>query len=467
MTAGSPSASRTGVWVLGGYQTDFARNLTREGATSSDLVGEVVDGTLEATPRRPRPTSRSSTSATPSASCSPARATSAPCRRRSAPDLWGVPAARHEAACASGGIAVLAAMAELEAGRYDVRPRARRRAGAHRPRRPGRRAPRRGGVGRATRARARTFMWPHVFCAIADEYDRRYGLDDAHLRAIAELNLAQRRGATRNAQTRGWDVPDRTASGDRRRRQPGRRGPRSAATTAARSPTAAPAWSSSPTRGCATTPARRRPRRRASLGWGHRTVGLGAATRSSTATATSPTSCRTCAGPSPTRSDRAGVALEDARRHRGARLLHADRVPGHRPPRAHRPGRVVEGRSRTARIERGGRCRSTRAAASSAAATPSGATGVRMLLDAAKQVTGTAGDYQVEGARTLRHAQHRRQHRHHRQPRRRRRRRLIANHCERGDPHGRRDRRSDALDPARGRRPPVPHRRRGGRRPRE
>ena len=32
---------------------------------------------------------------------------------------------------------------------------------------------------------------------------------------------------------------------------------------------------------------------------------------------------------------------------------------------------------------------------------PVGATGARMLLDAARQVTGTAGDYQVEGARTF------------------------------------------------------------------
>ena len=31
---------------------------------------------------------------------------------------------------------------------------------------------------------------------------------------------------------------------------------------------------------------------------------------------------------------------------------------------------------------------------------PVGATGARMLLDAGRQVTGTAGDYQVEGART-------------------------------------------------------------------
>jgi acetyl-CoA C-acetyltransferase len=32
---------------------------------------------------------------------------------------------------------------------------------------------------------------------------------------------------------------------------------------------------------------------------------------------------------------------------------------------------------------------------------PVGATGIRMALDAFKQVTGTAGDYQVDGAKTV------------------------------------------------------------------
>jgi len=36
------------VWILGGYQTDFARNLTREGKDFADLATEVVDGTLAA-----------------------------------------------------------------------------------------------------------------------------------------------------------------------------------------------------------------------------------------------------------------------------------------------------------------------------------------------------------------------------------------------------------------------------------
>jgi acetyl-CoA C-acetyltransferase len=35
------------------------------------------------------------------------------------PAFSGLPTARHEAACASGSIALLAASAEIEAGRYD------------------------------------------------------------------------------------------------------------------------------------------------------------------------------------------------------------------------------------------------------------------------------------------------------------------------------------------------------------
>ena len=51
------------------------------------------------------------------------------------------------------------------------------------------------------------YLWPSMFAQIADEYDRRYGLDDTHLRAIAQLNFANAR-RNPNAQTRGWTVPD-------------------------------------------------------------------------------------------------------------------------------------------------------------------------------------------------------------------------------------------------------------------
>ncbi len=36
------------VWILGGYQSDFARNLSREGHDFADLTAEVVDATLAA-----------------------------------------------------------------------------------------------------------------------------------------------------------------------------------------------------------------------------------------------------------------------------------------------------------------------------------------------------------------------------------------------------------------------------------
>jgi acetyl-CoA C-acetyltransferase len=36
----------TGVWILGGYQSDFARNLSKENRDFAALTGEVVDGTL-------------------------------------------------------------------------------------------------------------------------------------------------------------------------------------------------------------------------------------------------------------------------------------------------------------------------------------------------------------------------------------------------------------------------------------
>ena len=36
------------VWILGGHQSDFARNLTREGVDFAGLTAEVVTSTLHA-----------------------------------------------------------------------------------------------------------------------------------------------------------------------------------------------------------------------------------------------------------------------------------------------------------------------------------------------------------------------------------------------------------------------------------
>lgn len=140
-------------------------------------------------------------SAMPSGNCSPDKVISEPCRPPWNPRLPGNrPLGTRQRA--SGGIALLAAMADLESGRYDVALVL----GAELERTvPGDLAADHMGaaawVGRD--AQGAKYVWPWSFSALADEYERRYGLDDAHLRAIGELNLSN---AKRNpfAQTRKW-----------------------------------------------------------------------------------------------------------------------------------------------------------------------------------------------------------------------------------------------------------------------
>ena len=106
------------VWIIGGYQSDFARNLTKESLEISDLVKETTTGTLTA--------AGISTAQVQVIDVANAmgefyvKQGQLGSMVASVPDLSGVPATRHEAACASGGVAVMAAMADIESGRYDV-----------------------------------------------------------------------------------------------------------------------------------------------------------------------------------------------------------------------------------------------------------------------------------------------------------------------------------------------------------
>src|SRR5690349_17845403 len=106
-------------WVICGYQRDFARNRTREGPGFQALFAGTIEHTLTSAGIAPTDvevihvgnafgqlfTGQGQLGGMP-ASVEPA--------------LWGLPAVRHEAACASGSMAVIGAMAEIEAGRYDV-----------------------------------------------------------------------------------------------------------------------------------------------------------------------------------------------------------------------------------------------------------------------------------------------------------------------------------------------------------
>lgn len=394
MTGGSSSTSPTGVWVLGGSQTDFARHLTREGRDVSDLVGEIVDRTLEA--------SRSGAAEVEVIHVGNAfgqlftgqgHLGAMPATVR--PDLWGVPAAGHEAACASGGVALLAAMADLRAGHYDCAlvlgvelektvpgDEAATHLGA---------AAWVGHDGEGAR-----FMWPHVFSAIADEYDRRHGLDEAHLRAIAALNLANAR-RNPNAQTRGWDVPDLIgpdATDDTRNPVVEgriRRYDCSQVTDGAAGVVlVSDAW------------LRDHPGRRPVAriqGWGHRTVGLGLRQkldRDRDELYVLPHVRRAVTDAF----DRAHVTLEDLDGFEvhdcftPTEYLAIDHIGLTGPGES---WKAVEDGS----IALGGRLPINPSGGLIGGGHPVGASGIRMLVDAAKQVSGTAGDYQVEGARTF------------------------------------------------------------------
>src|SRR5271156_341958 len=204
----------TDVWILGGYQSDFARNLTKEGLDFADLTSEVVDATLAAAKVDAADIAATGVvhvanafgemfaeqgplGAMPATVCD---------------GLWDTPASRHEAACASGSVATLAAMADLRSGNYD----AALVVGVELEKTvPGDTAARHLGAAAWTGhegADAR-FLWPSMFAQVADEYDRRYGLDDTHLRAIAQLNFANAR-RNPNAQTREWTVPDPISDDD-------------------------------------------------------------------------------------------------------------------------------------------------------------------------------------------------------------------------------------------------------------
>ena len=107
----------TPTYILGGHQTDFAKVWSRQGQDLSDMIRETTLGALQA-------------SSLDSAAIQSIHVGNAfgELQRQQAhlgamvaqvvPDLWGVPAMRHEGACASSSLAILSAMAEIEAGRY-------------------------------------------------------------------------------------------------------------------------------------------------------------------------------------------------------------------------------------------------------------------------------------------------------------------------------------------------------------
>ena len=388
----------TPVYVLGGYQSEFAKVWSRNGEDISDMVREATLGALSDA-QLDAEAIETIHVGNAFAELQRGQAHLGSMVAQMVPELWGVPAMRHEGACASSSLAALAAMAEIEAGRYDCALvlGVEELKNLH-------------GDQSSVNQNAAAwqghedidcrFMWPAAFGLMAQEYERRYGLKREYLNRIAAINYGNAK-RNPNAQTRKWNFEPAAFTDDdvlnpliepgTRRQDCGQitdgaaavilAGPRFAATHAAR----------------LGLHLGQLPR---ILGWGHRNAPLrlrDKLERSAGQPYVFPHVRQTITEAFA----RAGIAdvmqLDGIETHdcftttEYMAIDHFGLTP---------PGQSWQAIDRGL-IEFGGKLPINPSGGLIGLGHPVGATGARMLLDATRQVTGQAGDYQVEGARTF------------------------------------------------------------------
>lgn len=386
------------VFVLGGAQSDFSVNAMRQQQTLYDLMAATVRQGLAATKLEPSDVQVAHVGNFASelfcsqgllggffASIDPAFA--------------GLPTARHEAACASSSIAALAAASEIEAGRYDLACVV----GIEMMRNvPGDVATQHLGTAawQGREFQDAKYVWPRAFSDLGDEYDRRYGLAYQHLGRIAEINYANGR-LNPNAHTRRWTFDDKSFTEDneanpviegRIRRQECGQVSDGAAVVFLASESFAKRHAQRTGRRLEETPVIR--------GWGHRTSPMHSAEKlaASRGQAYVYPHVRGTIEDAFRRANISGVEdLDGIETHDCFAVTEYMAIDHFGITAPGEAWKAVEAGD----IERNGRIPVNPSGGLIGAGHPVGATGARMLLDAYKQVTGTAGDYQVEGAKTF------------------------------------------------------------------
>jgi acetyl-CoA C-acetyltransferase len=196
------------VYVLGGAQSDFARNWTKEGKHFVGVMSETVADALNNAKIDPHEVETAHVGNF-AAELYAKQGQLGAFFLETNEAFAGVPTSRHEAACASGSIAILAASAEIEAGRYDLAAVV----GLEQMKTVDTVT---GGdfLGTAgwyeRECKGKDYPFPRLFGRLGDEYDKRYGLKDEHLAHISAVNYSN---ARRNplAQTRNWFMSESNA----------------------------------------------------------------------------------------------------------------------------------------------------------------------------------------------------------------------------------------------------------------
>lgn len=386
------------VFILGGAQTDFARNIDREGGGMFELFRDVAEAAFAATGIEPKEVETAHVGNFVGELFA-GQGQLGGFFGHVHPDLAGIPASRHEAACASGSIAILAASAEIEAGRYGLALVL----GIELMRNvPGQRAAEYlGSAAWAGReAQEARFLWPYMFSKVAEEYEERYGLDRAHLKAISENAFANAK-KNPNSQTRGWTTDAPFFSDDDEANPPIEGSLRKADCGQVTDGAAAIFLAS---REIADAYSKRRGLALDSIprikGWGHATAPLLYSTKVSASRG------------EPYVFPSVRKAMTDALGRAGMADIYAcDGVEVHdcfsitEYMAIDHFGITAPGESWKAvedgTIALGGKLPVNPSGGLIGLGHPVGATGVRMTLDAWRQVTGKAGDYQVEGAKNF------------------------------------------------------------------
>lgn len=193
------------VYVLGGSQTDFSRNWAREGLDLFDLFSNCLTDAVREAGVQPEQIEVGHVG-TFNAQLFTGQGILGGFFGHVFPEMSAMPSSCHEAACASGSMALLAAMRDILCGHYEtsaviglemMRNTDGKTAAEY--------------LGAATwkgvEAQNVDYPWPHMFDLLIDEYDRRYGINCDHIKSIAQTNFENGR-TNSNAQTRQWQFPD-------------------------------------------------------------------------------------------------------------------------------------------------------------------------------------------------------------------------------------------------------------------
>ncbi len=199
------------IYILGGSQTDFSRNWDREGKKIYDMFAESLREAVKNTGIEPAQIEVGHVGNFVGELFA-GQGLIGGFFGQVYPELATLPTSRHEAACASGSIAMMSAMRDIEAGHYHVAcvlglelmRNVDGKTGAEY-------------LGAAAwignEATDCDYPWPFMFDRITREYDQRYGINTDHLTRIAEINFGNAKDNLR-AQTRAWQFTEGAFSSD-------------------------------------------------------------------------------------------------------------------------------------------------------------------------------------------------------------------------------------------------------------